>query len=42
MDEALDQVADGFVRAGSRRLVFPIYLPPGLAGGFITVTLGIC
>lgn len=41
MDEALDQVADGFVPRGlSPHWYLFLYLPSGLAGGFITVTLG--
>ena len=41
MDQSLDEVADGFVPRG---LVppwyFVLYLPVGLANGFVTVTLG--
>jgi MFS family permease len=41
MDEALDQVADGFVPRGlAPHWYLPIYLPSGLASGFLTVTLG--
>ncbi len=41
MDETLDQVADGFVPRGlAPHWYLLIYLPYGLATGFVTVTLG--
>ncbi|HEX3366586.1 MFS transporter [Phenylobacterium sp.] len=41
MDEALDQVADGFVPRGlAPHWYLPIYLPFGLTGGFVGVTMG--
>ena len=41
MDEALDQVADGFVPRGlSPPWYFSLYLPIGLSTGFVSITLG--
>ena len=41
MDEALDQVADGFVPRGlAPHWYLPTYLPTGLASGFVGVTMG--
>jgi PAT family beta-lactamase induction signal transducer AmpG len=41
MDQALDQIADGLVPRGlSPHWYLPIYMPYGLATGFVTVTLG--
>lgn len=41
MDEALDQVADGFVPRGlAPHWYLPIYLPFGLTTGFVGVTMG--
>jgi hypothetical protein len=40
MDEALDQVADGFVPRGlAPPWYFSLYLPVGMATGFVSITL---